>query len=138
MSDCIFCRIVAGTAAAELVHETPDAIAFLDRTPTARGHVLVVPRVHAASLPELDDARAAGLFRTVKEVMRKVDAALRPAGMNVGWNQGEAAGQTVFHLHVHVLPRHADGGHGVQALGDRTGDRRALGEVAEAIRRAKA
>lgn len=118
MSDCIFCEIAAGTMKAEIVHETPDAIAFLDRYPAARGHVVIIPRAHAPSLPELEDAAAAGLFRAVKDVMRKVTAALAPAGMNVGWNHGRAAGQVVPHLHVHVLPRFADGGRGVQVMGE--------------------
>lgn len=133
MSDCIFCRVAAGTIDTELVHETPDALAFLDKFPAARGHVVVIPRAHAASLPELDDAAIGGLFRAVKDVMRKVTAALAPAGMNVGWNHGKAAGQHVFHLHVHVLPRFADGGRGVQVMGE-GGGKSDLAEVARAIR----
>ncbi|HUL59780.1 MAG TPA: HIT family protein [Anaeromyxobacteraceae bacterium] len=135
MSDCIFCRIAAGAAKAEIVHETPDAVAFLDAHPAARGHAMVIPRVHAASLLDLDGPAVAGLFQAVKEVMGKVVAALRPAGMNVGWNHGRAAGQHVFHLHVHVLPRYAEGGRGVQLLGE-GGDRGDLAEVAAALRRA--
>ncbi len=135
MKDCIFCRIAAGAAAAEIVHETEDTVAFLDSHPAARGHVMVIPRAHAASLLELDDRAVAGIFRAVKDVMRKVDIALGPAGMNVGWNHGRAAGQHVFHLHVHVLPRYGNVGQGVQALGD-GGDPRAVPEVAEAIRKA--
>jgi histidine triad (HIT) family protein len=135
MSDCIFCQISAGTLDAEIVHETPEAIAFLDKYPATRGHVVVIPRAHAASLPELDDAAVGGLFRAVKDVMRKVAAAVAPAGMNVGWNHGKPAGQHVFHLHVHVLPRFAQGGRGVQALGEGTG-KVSLAEVGEAIRKA--
>jgi len=135
MADCIFCRIAAGTAKAEIVHETPAALAFLDAHPAARGHAMVIPRVHAASLLELEGAAVEGLFLAVKEVMAKVAAALRPAGMNVGWNHGRAAGQHVFHLHVHVLPRYAAGGRGVQLLGA-GGDRGELAEVAAALRRA--
>lgn len=134
MSDCIFCRIASGTMAAEVVHETPEAIAFLDKYPAARGHVVVIPRAHAASLPELDDAAAAGLFRAVKDVMRKVAAALSPAGMNVGWNHGAAAGQVVMHLHVHVLPRFGTG-RGVQAIGEGT-ERVSFPELREALRKA--
>ena len=135
MSDCIFCRIAAGTLEAELVHETPEAIAFLDKYPAARGHVVVVPRAHAASLPELDDAAAAGLFRAVRDVMRKVTAALAPAGMNVGWNHGPAAGQVVLHLHVHVLPRFGEGGRGIQVMGEGAGAVSSA-ELREALRRA--
>jgi histidine triad (HIT) family protein len=132
-SDCIFCDIVAGEAAAERVLETPDAIAFLDKYPAARGHVVVVPRVHASTLLELPDAAAGGLFVAVKAAMRKVADALHPLGMNVGWNHGEEAGQTVPHLHVHLLPRHGRGGRGVQRMGEGAG-RVSLEELGAAIR----
>jgi histidine triad (HIT) family protein len=135
MADCLFCRIAAGELPADIVHQTPAAIAFLDRTPAARGHVMIVPRAHAPSLLELDDAAVGDLFLTVKAVMRKVETALHPAGMNVGWNHGRAAGQHVDHLHVHVIPRHAPGGRGIQVMGEGA-DATPLAEVAEAIRRA--
>lgn len=134
MADCIFCGIAAGTIRAHVVHEGPDAIAFLDRHPAARGHVLVVPRAHAPSLLEVPDGAVGGLFLTVKEVVRKVEAALRPVAFHVGWNHGKAAGQHVFHLHVHVLPRLHDG-RGIQMLGEGAG-RVDLDEIAEAIRSA--
>ena len=135
MADCLFCRIAAGELPAELVHQTSATIAFLDRTPAARGHVMVVPRAHAASLLELDGAAVGDLFLAVKDVMRKVDAALHPAGMNVGWNHGRAAGQHVLHLHVHVIPRHTPGGRGIQVMGEGADDT-PLAEIAAAIRRA--
>jgi histidine triad (HIT) family protein len=133
VADCIFCEIVAGRVAAQLVHEAPGAVAFLDRFPAARGHVLVVPRAHAPTLLDLDDDAVGDLFRAVKAVQRKVRDALRPLAFNVGWNHGEPAGQHVFHLHVHVLPRYAEGGRGVQALG-MGGDRAELAALASAIR----
>ena len=135
MANCIFCGVAAGTVAAHVVHDSPEAVAFLDRHPVARGHVMVIPRTHAANVLELDDAAVGGLFRAVKEVVRKVNDALRPAAFHVGWNHGEGAGQHVFHLHVHVLPRFHEGGRGVQMLGEGAG-RVDLGEIAEAIRRA--
>jgi histidine triad (HIT) family protein len=135
MNDCLFCRIAAGDLQAEVVHQDEDAVAFLDKHPAARGHVMVVPRRHAASLLELDDAAVAGLFRAVKAVMRKVNDALRPLAMNVGWNHGKDAGQHVFHLHVHVLPRFAAGGRGIQQMGEGTG-RVSFAELGAAIRSA--
>ncbi len=135
MSDCIFCGIVEGGAKAEVVHETPGAIAFLDRHPAARGHVMVIPRAHAATLLELDDAAVAELFHAVKAVMRKVNDALRPTAFHVGWNHGRGAGQHVLHLHVHVLPRFSESGRGIQMLGEGPG-RVDLAEIGEAIRRA--
>jgi len=133
MDDCIFCRIIAGKVAAEIVHETPGAVAFLDVLPAARGHVLVVPRIHAPTLLDLDDRAVGELFQAVKAVQRKVRDALSPMGMNVGWNHGRPAGQHVLHLHVHVLPRFEDGGRGIQVMG--TGaDRSEIPALAAAIR----
>ncbi len=134
MSDCIFCQIAAGTMKAEIVHETPEAVAFLDKFPAAKGHVVVIPRAHAVTLLDLDDAALGGVFRTVKDVMRKVTAALAPAGMNVGWNHLRPAGQVVDPLHVHELPRWTQG-RGIQQMGERPGDVNAA-ELARAIRSA--
>ncbi len=134
MADCIFCRILDGSMPAELVYQGPGAVAFLDGFPAARGHTLVVPRLHAPTILDLPDEAVGDLFRAVKEVTRIVNDVLHPAAFNVGWNHGRAAGQAVFHLHVHVLPRYAEGGRGVQSLGS-GGDRRGLREVAAALRR---
>ena len=134
MADCIFCEILAGRIAAEVVHEGPGAVAFLDVFPAARGHVLVVPRIHAPTLLDLDGAAVGELFLAVQAVQAKVQRALRPVGMNVGWNHGRAAGQHVHHLHVHVIPRFEDGGRGIQMMGT-GGDRTELPTVAAAIRK---
>ena len=135
MPDCIFCEILAGRIAAEVVHETPGAVAFLDVFPAARGHVLVVPRVHAPTMLDLDSASVGDLFLAVKDVQSKVQRALEPVGMNVGWNHGLAAGQHVLHLHVHVIPRFEAGGRGIQVMGT-GGDRAELPSIAAAIRKA--
>jgi histidine triad (HIT) family protein len=137
--DCLFCRIGAGTIPAERVYESDQALAFLDTMQASRGHTLVIPRIHAASLPALPDPAADALIRAVKEVMGKIDRALSPMGFNVGWNHGRAAGQHVFHLHVHVLPRFSPGGTGVQALGISDGgggDRDQFASLGAAIRSA--
>jgi len=133
MADCIFCEILAGRIAAEVVHESPGAVAFLDVFPAARGHVLVVPHVHAPTLLDLDGAAVGDLFLAVKAVQAKVQRALQPVGMNVGWNHGRAAGQHVHHLHIHVIPRFEGGGRGIQVMGT-GGDRAELPSVAAAIR----
>jgi histidine triad (HIT) family protein len=132
---CLFCRIASGSVPGEIVYADPAAVAFLDVHPAARGHVLVVPRGHAPTLLDLEDAAVGDLFRAVRAVQRMIDAALRPLGFNVGWNHGGAAGQVVPHLHVHLLPRYADGGRGIQLLGT-GGDRGELASVAAAIRAA--
>lgn len=135
MNDCIFCRIVAGEIPSQRVYESNGAIAFLDIMQAARGHTLVIPKVHAPSLGDLDDVSVGELFRAVKDVMGKIGRSLQPPAFNVGWNHGLSAGQHVFHLHVHILPRFAPGGTGVQALGD-GGDPSQLAKIAEAIRSA--
>lgn len=135
MSDCLFCRIAGREIPAEIVHEAPGAVAFLDAHPAARGHVLVVPRAHAPTLLDLDDAAVGELFLAVKAVQARVEAALRPRGFNVGWNHGRAGGQHVLHLHVHVLPRYGLLGRGVQKLGD-GGDPAEVAALAAAIRAA--
>jgi histidine triad (HIT) family protein len=135
--ECIFCKIIDGKIPAERVYESAGALAFLDLMQASRGHTLVVPRVHAPTLPELPEEATAELFRAVKAVMGKIDRALSPLAFNVGWNHGLAAGQHVFHLHVHLIPRYTPGGPGVQALGISEGDggdRQALAMLGEAIR----
>jgi histidine triad (HIT) family protein len=135
MSDCIFCDIAAGTMKAEVVYESADAIAFLDKYPAARGHAVVIPRAHAATLIELPDETVGGLFLAVKTVMRKVSNALHPIAMHAGWNHGKDAGQHVFHIHVHVLPRYHAGGRGVQMMGEGAG-RVSFAELGEQVRKA--
>src|ERR1700737_4533597 len=104
MSDCIFCNIAAGTMKAEVGFESPQAIAFLDKYPVTRGHVVGIPNARAARLNDLADDAVGGLFLAVKSVMRQVTGALRPLAMNVGWNHGRDAGRGVQHGHAHVLP----------------------------------
>jgi len=136
MAECMFCRIAAGTMPAEVVYEGPRALAFLDKFPSVRGHTLVIPRSHAPTLLELDDEDMAALFRAVRAVTRKMKAGLGPAGFNIGWNHGAAAGQHVFHLHVHLLPRYGEGGRGVQSVAGGGGQGN-LAEIAAAIRAAR-
>jgi histidine triad (HIT) family protein len=135
MTDCLFCRIVAGASPAQVVHEAPGALAFLDAFPAARPHVLVIPRAHVPTLVDLDDAEVGELFGVVKVIQRKIQTAFQPKGFNVGWNHGRAAGQHVYHLHVHVLPRYSEGGRGVQLLGT-GGDPDELATLAAAVRAA--
>ena len=116
--DCIFCSIVAGDIPARTVHETDDVLAFLDANPLARGHTLVIPKAHAQHVGDLDDDLASELFATVTELTPRVQAAVDADGANVGINDGEAAGQEVPHVHVHVIPRfEGDGGAPLHAVG---------------------
>ena len=105
MSDCIFCRIVAGEIPAARVFEDEATIAFMDIGAVNPGHVLVATRAHVENVCGLDDAQAAAVMRTVARVSRAVRDAFAPGGVNLFQANGRAAGQTVFHFHVHVLPR---------------------------------
>ncbi len=110
MSDCVFCRIVAGQIPSTKVHEDEHTLAFMDLGQVNPGHVLVAVKKHAANLFELDDVQAAAVARTSTRVARAIRDAFAPAGLSVYQANGKAAGQTVFHYHVHLLPRHeADG-----------------------------
>jgi histidine triad (HIT) family protein len=105
-SACIFCRIARGEVPAAVVLETPEALAFLDVSPLNPGHVLLVPKTHAASLPDLDDALAAATASLLPRLCRAVRAATGAEGLNVLVNTGRVAGQSVDHVHWHIIPRH--------------------------------
>ncbi len=112
-SACIFCRIVAGEAEASLVYRDEAVTAFMDAHPVAEGHLLVVPNRHAAGLEDLDASDAARMIAAA----RKLAAALRRSGLpcdgvNLLLADGQAAGQTVFHCHLHVIPRTSRDGFG--------------------------
>ena len=110
MSDCVFCRIVAGQIPSTKVHEDEHTLAFMDLGQVNPGHVLVAVKKHAANVYELDDVQAAAAARASTRVARAIRDAFAPAGLSVYQANGKAAGQTVFHYHVHLLPRHeADG-----------------------------
>ena len=110
MTDCIFCKIVAGQIPSTRVFEDEHTVAFLDIGHVNPGHVLVAVKKHAANLYELDEAQAAAVARTTVKISKALKAAFQPEGLSVYQANGKAAGQTVFHYHVHLLPRHeADG-----------------------------
>ncbi len=106
MRDCIFCRIAAGEMPAVRILETPAVLAFLDIAPVHYGHTLVIPKAHHPNLLELPD----GLWLEIGQVCRRVAQALQASldapGFNIGMNNFEAAGQEVFHAHLHVIPRY--------------------------------
>lgn len=110
MTDCVFCKIVAGQIPSTRVFEDEHTLAFMDLGQVNPGHVLVAVKKHAANLCELDETQAAAVARTSVRVARAIEAAFKPEGMSVYQANGKAAGQTVFHYHVHLLPRHAGDG----------------------------
>ena len=108
MNDCIFCAIAAGDGPAEIVDSDEHTVAFMDINPATRGHALVIPRTHSANLLEISDEDLERTMTAARRLVQKVDAALHPAGFNVINACGAAAWQTVFHFHLHVIPRYED------------------------------
>jgi len=134
--ECIFCRIVAGEIPAEVVTREPQVVAFLDVQPLADGHVLVVPGAHVGCVEDLGPAEADALFRAVVRLAGPVREALGAAGTTIGVNNGEATGQTIPHVHVHIVPRWPNDGAGsVHTIFPRNVKRK-LADVGAAIRKA--
>lgn len=110
-SGCIFCRIVAGQAPASMVYADDRAVAFMDIRPAVPGHVLVIPRAHVADLAGLDPDDAAHLMRVAQRVTAAVrGSGIRCEGVNLFLADGEAAGQEVSHVHLHLIPRYLGDG----------------------------
>ena len=104
-NNCIFCKIIAGEIPSYCVYEDEDFKAILDVNPSARGHVIILPKKHAADIFELSDEYVSKVMIEAKKIAKAVKEAYHCDGINILQNNGEAAGQTVFHLHVHVIPR---------------------------------
>lgn len=138
LDGCDFCDIARGetTDSVDLVCEDDKWLAFFPLNPATPGHTLVIPRTHVPDLWRADAALAAELMSAVVRVGRAVDRALNPEGMNLITSAGETAEQTVFHLHLHVVPRWKRDGFGkIWPLEDTYEDAE-LGDVADRIRSA--
>lgn len=106
--DCIFCKIAHGEIPSSTIYEDEDFRVFLDLNPAARGHALIVPKEHYADLFELDEELCKKAMVLEKRLAVKMKAVLGSDGFNLMQNNGEAAGQTVFHFHLHLIPRYKD------------------------------
>jgi len=113
---CVFCAVAAGHAEASRVHEDDHVVAFLDIRPVTTGHLLVVPRLHAATLETLPEDRGTRVFRVAQRLARALRRSGIPCeGVNLFLADGAVAGQEVFHVHLHVIPRTAGDGFGLRA-----------------------
>ena len=109
MSDCIFCKIINGDIPSSKVYEDEHVMAFLDISQVTKGHTLVIPKIHKENVYELTPEIAAHVFEVVPKIARAIKHEFNPIGMNVLNNNGEHAGQSVFHFHIHLLPRYGEG-----------------------------
>lgn len=109
MSDCIFCKIVNGEIPSAKVFENEHVLAFLDISQVTKGHTLVIPKIHKENVYELTPEIARNLFEVVPEIANAIKKEFNPVGMNLINNNGKEAGQTVFHYHMHIIPRYGKG-----------------------------
>lgn len=105
---CIFCAIVAGDAPAEIVDSDDHTVTMMDINPATKGHALVIPRGHAQDLLAISEEDLCHTARAAQRVARRMEETLRPDGFNLLNSTRAAAWQTVFHFHVHVVPRYED------------------------------
>ncbi len=106
--DCIFCKIAAGQIPSKTVYEDEKFRAILDISPASKGHTIILPKHHADNIYELPEEDAAGIFVVAKKIAGAMKETMGCEGINILQNNGEIAGQTVFHLHVHVIPRYQE------------------------------
>ena len=110
MSECIFCMIANGTIPSNTIYEDDDFRVILDNGPATKGHALVLPKGHYADLYEIPEDVLAGAAKVAKKVAATMKEKLSCDGLNLVQNNGEAAGQTVMHFHLHIIPRYKDDG----------------------------
>lgn len=136
---CVFCDIVQGDAAASVIYTDEQVMAFMDIQPVNPGHLLIIPRAHAAYLVDLDEAVGGYLFQVGMKLAQAVrHVSVRCEGVNLFLADGEAAGQEVFHVHLHVIPRFQDDGFGFRFSPGyfRRPERATLDGIAASIRQA--
>ena len=105
MADCIFCKIIAGEIPSYTIYEDEEFKVFLDISPASKGHALIVPKAHYANLYDIDEEVAARAMKLAKKLATRMTKVFGCEGFNLLQNNNETAGQTVFHFHMHVIPR---------------------------------
>jgi histidine triad (HIT) family protein len=109
LSNCIFCKIINGEIPSSKVFENEHVVAFLDISQVTKGHTLVIPKVHKENIYELTPEIASKLFEVVPQIANSIKKQFKPIGLNLLNNNGEKAGQSVFHYHMHIIPRYGAG-----------------------------
>jgi histidine triad (HIT) family protein len=110
MEDCIFCKIVAGEIPSDKIYEDEGVLAFMDIRPVSRGHALVIPKNHSKDVLEVEEKDLHQVLAVARKLSHAVMKAVGAEGFTISTNRGEAAGQTVFHLHFHIIPRFRNDG----------------------------
>lgn len=131
--DCIFCKIIAGEIPSIKLYEDDATFAFTDINPANEGHALVIPKEHAANVYEVSDEAISKTIVTAKKVATAIQKTLNPDGLNLLQANGPGAAQSVFHFHIHVLPRF-DNDQLKMNWGIKPGDKEAISSLADKIR----
>ncbi|EOS70050.1 hypothetical protein C818_02022 [Lachnospiraceae bacterium MD308] len=113
VDNCIFCKLANGEIPTATLYEDEDFRVILDANPASKGHALIIPKEHYANLYELDETLAGKAMILAKKMITKLTEVLGCDGYNLVQNNGECAGQTVFHFHLHMIPRYKDDGVGL-------------------------
>lgn len=108
--NCIFCKLAGGDIPTNVIYEDEMFTVIMDASPATRGHALILPKEHAANIYELSDEAASKVFVLAKKLATKMTVILKCDGFNIVQNNGEVAGQTVFHFHMHLIPRYIGDG----------------------------
>lgn len=108
MTDCIFCKIVSKDIPGKIVYENEQVLAFLDINPVARGHTLIIPKKHATDIFDLDEESAGEILKAAKKISTAIMQSLGASGVNLLNANRKEAGQTVFHYHMHIIPRYSE------------------------------
>ncbi len=106
MTNCIFCKIIEGTIPSIKIYEDEYVYAFMDIMPVSKGHVLLIPKKHLENIYDFSEKEASQLFSVAPKIANALKEEFKPAGMNLLNNNGAPAGQSVFHFHLHFIPRY--------------------------------
>ncbi|WP_144525815.1 HIT family protein [Bacillus pumilus] len=109
MSDCIFCKIIDGDIPCAKVYEDEHVLAFLDISQVTKGHTLVIPKIHKENIYDMTPEVSNYYFQAIPKIARAIKQEFEPIGLNLLNNNGEKAGQSVFHYHMHIIPRYGKG-----------------------------
>ncbi|TGC09208.1 HIT family protein [Methanolobus halotolerans] len=135
--DCLFCKIISGEIPSHKIYEDEFVYAFLDIYPCSEGHTIILPKEHIPRYTNMEETDSASLFKAVNKVAKVVERTLNVPGLNIGINNGEVAGQSVPHVHVHIIPRREnDNGGSMHTIVETHPNTDNIGELAEVIRKA--
>lgn len=132
--DCIFCKLANGVFPTNSIYEDENFNVILDAGPATKGHALILPKEHFANIYEIDDETLAKAMKLAKKIVTKETEALGCDGYNIVQNNGTAAGQTVFHFHVHLIPRYENDGAAVAAWMPNAFSDEVMAEIRESMR----